>query len=219
MRWLSVAVVVGVMLAGCAKAVDGVAVAPPGTDPTATVLLTGDGFGMQLGMPAARVALEIFIEPQCSACARLEMFQGGEIADYIDSGDLVVTYRPLTFFDTAPTGYSHRVSNALFIVADTALPAVAVQGFVQQLYWDADISGDNRYLANIAATARLPQEVIDRIAAGDAVVDTAAMNTANRKLLNDIRHAVETPTVYNLNTLATVDTADHDWLTRLVGHR
>ena len=57
-------------------------------------MLTGDGFGIQLGQPTARVALEIFIEPQCSLCARLEMFQGGEIADYIDSGDLVVTYRP-----------------------------------------------------------------------------------------------------------------------------
>ncbi|MGB8500968.1 thioredoxin domain-containing protein [Mycobacterium sp.] len=74
MRWLRMAVVVGVML-------------------------TGDGFGVQLGTSAARVALEIFIEPQCSHCARLMMFHGGEIADYIYSGDLRVTHRLVTFLD------------------------------------------------------------------------------------------------------------------------
>ena len=219
MRWLRVAAVVGVMLSSsCARVVDGAAEAPD-TNPTETVLLTGDGFGIQLGQPTARVALEIFIEPQCSLCARLEMFQGGDIADDIDSGDLVVTYRPVTMFDSAPTGYSHRVSNALFVAADADLPAVAVQAFVQQLYWDADPSRDNAYLADIAATARLPQRVIDRVAAGSTVVDTVAMDTANRKLLNDIGAANTVPTVYDLHTRAIVSTAGNDWLKRLVGNR
>jgi protein-disulfide isomerase len=119
MRWLRVAAVVGVMLvgAGCANAVDGVAVAPPGTHPTASVTLADDGFGIRLGRPAAPVALEVYIEPQCPHCARFMMFHGGEIADYINSGDLQVTYRPVTFLDREATGYSHRVSNALFLAA------------------------------------------------------------------------------------------------------
>jgi hypothetical protein len=220
MRWLRVGAVVGVILcgAGCARAIDGTAVAPD-TNPTETVLLTGDGFGIQLGHPTARVALEMFMDPQCSLCARLQMFQGGEIADDIDSGDLVVTYRLVTPSDTGPTGYPHRVSNALFVAADAELAAVEVQGFVQQLYWDADPSRDNRYLADIAASARLPQAVIDRIAAGDTAVYTVAMDTANRKLLNDIGGADMVPTVYDLNTHKIVATADNDWLKRLVGHR
>jgi len=203
---------------GCAKAIDGVAVAPQGISPAATVMLTADGYGIQLGAPAARSAIEIFIEPQCALCARLQMFHGGEIADYIDRGDLVVTYRPVTIFDTAPNGYSHRVSNALFLAAaDSGLPAVAFQNFVEQLYWDADPSRDDQYLADIAATARLPQQVIERIAAGAAAVDTAAMDAANQKLLNGIRLPTAVPMVYDLNTHDVVDTADNDWLKRLVG--
>lgn len=220
MWWLRVAAIVGVVLvgAGCARTVDGAAVAPD-TDPTETVMITADEYGIELGWPAARVALEIFIEPQCSVCAGLEIFHGGEIADYIDSGDLVVTYRPLTFFDSTPTGYSHRVSNALFLAADADLPAVAVQGFIQQLYWDADTSGGNQFLANIAATARLSQHVIDRIGAGDAAVDTVAMNTANHQRLNEIGGADTVPTVYDLNAHHVVDTGDNNWLKRLVGDR
>jgi hypothetical protein len=150
MRWLRVAAVVGVMLvgAGCANAVDGVAVAPPGTHPTANVTLADDGFGIQLGRSAAQVALEIYVEPQCPHCARFMMFDGGEIADYVDSGDLQVTYRPVTFLDKSATGYSHRVSNALFLAAapDADLSAAEMQNFINELYWQADPSRDDQYL-------------------------------------------------------------------------
>ncbi|MBV9515568.1 MAG: thioredoxin domain-containing protein, partial [Mycobacteriaceae bacterium] len=141
MRWLSAAAAVCAILlsAGCAKAIHGTAAAPPGTRPAATVMLTDDGFGIQLGRPVAPVSLEIYIEPQCPHCAALMMFHGGEIADYVDSGDLCVTYRPVTFLDGAATGYSHRVSNALFLAAaDPDLPATGLQGFVNELYWQAD---------------------------------------------------------------------------------
>jgi hypothetical protein len=230
MRWLRVAAVVGVMLvaAGCAKAIDGVAMPPPGTRPTATVMLADDGFGIQLGRPAAPVALEIFIEPQCPHCAALMMFYGGEIADYIDRGDLRVTYRPVTFLDTPPqgggtptaTGYSHRVSNALFLAAaDADLPAGGLQNFVDELYWQADPSRDDRYLANIGELARLPQRLIDRIGAGAPAVDTVAMDQANEKRLNEIVHIVAAPTVYDLDRKKVVDTSGNEWLKRLVGHR
>ena len=222
MRWLRVAVVIAVMLvgAGCAKAVDGAAVPPPGTRPTATVMLTADGYGIQLGRPVARTSIEIFTEPQCSFCARLQMFHGGEIADYIDSGDLLVTYRPMAFFDTSATGYSHRVSNALFLAAapEADVPAAGLQGFVQQLYWDADPSSGNEYLGTIAANARLPQQVIDRIASGDTALDTAAMDAANQNRLNVIRHTIAAPIVYDVNAGHVVDTTDNDWLNRLIGN-
>src|ERR1700739_2448387 len=153
MRWLRVLAVVAFIVAGagCSRAIDGLAAAPPDTHPAATVTLADDGFGIQLGRPLAPVALEIFIEPQCPHCAAFMMFHGGQIADYIDGGDLRVTYRPVTFLDNAATGYSHRVSNALFLAAaDTGLPAAGVQNFVEELYWQADPSRDDGYLANIA---------------------------------------------------------------------
>jgi protein-disulfide isomerase len=230
MRWLRVAAVVGVMLlaAGCAKAIDGAAVPPPGTHPTAAVMLADDGFGIQLGRPVAPVALEIFIEPQCPHCAAMMMFHGGEIADYIVSGDLRVTYRPVTFLDTPPqagaiptaAGYSHRVSNALFLAAaDEGLPAAGFQNFVEELYWQADPSRDDRYLANVGEIARLPQQLIDRIGAGTPAVDTVTMDQANEKRLNEILHVVATPTVYDLKKQQVIDTSGNEWLKRLVGHR
>jgi Thioredoxin len=222
MRWLRVAAVIGVLVVstGCAKAIDGVAAAPPGTHPAGTVMLADDGFGIQLGRPSAPVAIEIFIEPQCPHCAAFMMFHGSEIADYVEGGDLRVTYRPVTFLDSAPTGYSHRVSNALFLAAaDADLPASGLQNFVEELYWQADPSRDYRYLASVAETARLPQKLIDRIGAGAPAVDTVAMDAANEQRLNGILHTVATPTVYDLTTDSVVDISGNDWLKRLVGHR
>jgi protein-disulfide isomerase len=223
MRWLTMAAVAGVMLvgAGCAKAIDGVAAAPPGTRPTAMVMLTDDGFGIQLGRSVAPVALEIFIDPRSQQSGKLMMFHGGEIADYVDSGDLLVTYRPVTGLDMAATGYSHRVSNALFLAAaDAGLPAAGFQSFVNELFWQADPTrDDDQYLSYVAGMAQLPQQLIERIGAGAPAVDTVAMDQANAKRLNEILHLVATPTVYDLNTHQVVDTSDNDWLKRQVGHR
>jgi protein-disulfide isomerase len=222
MRWLRVAAVIGVLVVstGCTRAIDGVAAAPPGTHPAGTVMLADDRFGIQIGRPSAPVTIEIFIEPQCPHCAAFMMFHGSEIADLVEDGDLRVTYRPVTFLDSAATGYSHRVSNALFLAAaDADLPASGLQNFVEELYWQADPSRDYRYLASVAETARLPQELIDRIGAGAPAVDTVAMDAANEQRLNGILHIVATPTVYDLTTDSVVDISHNDWLKRLVGHR
>ena len=223
MRWLRLAAVVCVMLvgAGCANAVDGVAVAPPGTHPTASVTMADDGYGIRLGRSAAQVPLEIYIEPQCPHCARLMMFHGSEIADDIDSGDLQVTYRPVTFLDKSATGYSHRVSNAVFLAAapEADLSAAEMQNFINELFWQADPSRDDQYLATIAETARLPQALVDRVGTGNPAVDTVAMDKANEERLGDIQQIVATPTVYDLNTHQVVDITGNDWLKNLVGHR
>jgi hypothetical protein len=145
------------------------------------------------------------------------MFHGSEIAEYIDRGDLVVRYRPVAFLDTSPSGYSHRVINAMFLTAepDTDMPAAAVQDFVQELYWQADPSQGDQYLASIASAVRLPQDVIDQIAAGRPAVDAVAVDNTNRAELGHIA-PIATPTVYNLNTKEVIDTSDHDWLKNLI---
>jgi hypothetical protein len=149
------------------------------------------------------------------------MFHGGEIADYINSGDLQVTYRPVTFLDREATGYSHRVSNALFLAAapEADLLAAEMQNFINELYWQADPSRDDQYLASIAEIARLPQPLADQIGARDPALDTVAMDSANEKRLDGIQHLVAAPTVYDLKTHALVDTTGNDWLKKLVGHR
>ena len=128
----------------------------------------------------------------------------------------------MTFLDTSATGYSHRVSNALFLAAapDADLSAAELQNFINELFWQADPSRDDQYLAGIAEMARLPQPLVDRIGTGDPAVDTVAMDNANQKRLDDIQQIVATPTVYQLDAHRVVDiAAGNDWLQRLVGHR
>ena len=120
MRLASIVAVVGIAAAAsaCTSMVEGRATLPAGTDPKADLMLTEDGFGIQIGKPFAPAAIEIFTEPQCTHCADFQFFFGTEIADYLDSGELVVTYRFLTFLDEGTQGYSHMVANDFFAAAD-----------------------------------------------------------------------------------------------------
>lgn len=200
--------------------VDGDAVIPPGTDPKADLMLTEDGFGIQIGKPFAPAAIEIFTEPQCPHCADLQFFFGSEIADYLDSGELVVTYRFLTFLDDAADGYSHMVANAFFAAADpqAGVTAADFQYFVESMYWEQDpTQDDEKWVAQIAEESELPTAVADRIASGGEAVDVGAMDRANATRLRDLSGKdVATPTVYDVFGEQIVDINEDDWLQNLV---
>ena len=58
--------------------------------------------------------------------------------------------------------------------------------------------------------------VADRIAAAAFVVDTTAVNDANKARLKEENPTNPgTPTIYNLNTRSVVDTQDPGWLDAL----
>ena len=112
MRYWAVLAVLMMALTGCARVVAGTA--QPDQHP-AGIALSTDGFGIVVGFPDAPVQLELFTEPQCDHCAHFQATFGEDIRSEIQSGRLAVTYRLLTFFDDSDTGYSHTVSNALFL--------------------------------------------------------------------------------------------------------
>jgi protein-disulfide isomerase len=209
------------LVVACDRPIDGTALAPAGLDPQAEVRITDDGFGIRLGKPSAHAAIEIYIEPQCSHCAKLEMLKGDEIQDYIGRGDLQVTYRPVTFFDMTSDGTSHRVSNTFFLAAarDMHVTAVQLQNYVQEWYWQAMAGADDGYIGQVAQDARLPQSLVDRITAGAAALDTTAMDAANRARLSELCHCAAAPTGYDLNAERLVDLTDDDWLKNLVESR
>jgi protein-disulfide isomerase len=181
----------------------------------ADVPRTADGNGVMVGSGAAPVQLEIFCEPQCPHCAELESTFGNRIAGDLASGRLAVTYRWLTFLDDKHRNdASARISNALFLAADPSTPATAYQAFVQDLYGHQSSDGPNN--GDIAAMAResgITEVVTERIAAGDYLVDTAALNDANRARLGQVNpENPGTPTVYDLNANKVVDLQDSAWL-------
>jgi hypothetical protein len=68
----------------------------------------------------------------------------------------------------------------------------------------------------MARESGLPDAVADRIEAAANVVDTTAVNDANKARLKAENPANPgTPTIYNVNTRSVVDTQDPGWLDAL----
>jgi protein-disulfide isomerase len=181
----------------------------------ADVPRTTDGNGVMVGSGFAPAQLEIFCEPQCPHCAELESTYGDRLAGDVAAGRLAVTYRWLTFLgDKRHNDVSARVSNALFLAADPTTSPTAYQAFVQDLYRHQSSDGPSN--ADIAAMAResgITEAVADRVAAGDSVVDTAALNDANKARLEQVNpQNPGTPTVYDLKANKVVDIQDPGWL-------
>ena len=205
---------------GCMTTVHGAAVVPPGTDPTSDVALTEDGFGIQLGKSFAPTQVTLYTEPQCPHCARLQEDYGAAMANYIDDGQLAVTYRFVTFLDESADGYSAQASNAVFLAANPGadLPAATIQNFIWELYLVMDLFGPAaEEIPAIASNTGIPPKVIDHVEAGDTGVDVEAMDEANQASLDEIRPGdAGTPTVFDTTTEEVVDTSDPEWLDQLV---
>jgi protein-disulfide isomerase len=218
MRYWSVFVVALVVLvSGCTREITGVAQTDPRGPATA---ISDEGFGIVAGDPNAPVQIEIYTEPQCSHCADLQKDFGDELAHYMNLGQLVVTYRPLTFLDPAPGGYSDRVSNALFLAAGPETSAKAFQAFVQDLWGHQDRGGKGPSDAEIAEMARrsgVPAKAADTIKAGKSALDLTEMSDTNFEYLYEADPmSTGTPTVYDLKSGRTIDIYDNNWLSKLM---
>ena len=218
MRYWTVFVVALVMLVtGCSREIAGVAQVDPRGPSTA---LSKDGYGVVAGDPNARVHIEIYTEPQCSHCADLQKDFGNQLSSYMNLGQLVITYRPLTFLDDKPGGYSDRVSNALFLAAGPKTSAKAFQAFVEDLWGHQDTHGkgpSDTEIADMARDSGIPLTAIDAMRAGKSAVDLTAMADTNFEYLYEIDPLnTGTPTVFDLTNNEKVDIYDNNWLSKLM---
>ncbi|AKK26050.1 thioredoxin domain-containing protein [Mycobacterium sp. EPa45] len=218
MRFWSVLVVALVVLVtGCSREITGVAQVDPHGPGTA---LSKDGFGIVAGDPSARVHIELYTEPQCNHCADLQKDFGDQMARYMNLGQLVVTYRPLTFLDDQPGGYSDRVSNALFLAVGPNTSAKTFQAFVEDLWGHQDSHGKGPSDAQIADMAResgIPASAVDAMRAAKPALDVQQMADTNFEYLYEIDPVNSgTPTVFDLNTNEKIDIYDNNWLSKLM---
>lgn len=226
MRFSKTTLIVGLLAlvmatVGCSQQITGNALRDPITPP---LVLTGDGYGIVAGFDDAPVQLEIFTEPQCRHCGDLQADFGDQLAYHISTGDVQVTYRPLTFLDDDYAGYSSKVVNALFLATEPAGNAAATgtqfQRFVVDLWVNQQVGGPpfpGEKLREMAVDAGLPEGVADNVARQDEAVDVAEMESANFGLLLDIDPMqTGTPTVYDLGSGEKLDIYDDDWLDKLV---
>ncbi|MBB3605280.1 protein-disulfide isomerase [Mycolicibacterium sp. BK556] len=219
MRFWSVLVVALVMLVtGCSKEIAGVAQVDPRGPATE---LSKDGFGIVVGDPKARVEIEIYTEPQCDHCADLQKDFGDELSRYMNLGQLVVTYRPLTFLDDKPGGYSDRVSNAMFLAAGPKTSAKAFQAFVQDLWGHQEQRGSkgptDTEIADMARESGVAPAAVDAMRAGKPALDLIEMADTNFEYLYEIDPiSTGTPTVFDLTNNEKIDIYDNNWLSKLM---
>ena len=213
----AVALTVAIAAAGCTDHVTGTAQRDPAQPPLA---VSEDGYGVVAGFDDAPVRIEIFTEPQCNHCADLQADFGDQIAYYIGVGQLNVTYRPMIFLDEVTDGHSARVSNALFLATGAGATGAQFQRFVEELWADQGPGGpgpSDDEMADMAASAGMPEEAAKRIASGGSAVNVAEMDENNFGFLIDIDPlAGGTPTVYDLVGDEKIDIYDNDWLDRLI---
>ncbi|CAN5711786.1 thioredoxin domain-containing protein [soil metagenome] len=217
-RTLALTAAVGLTLTGCAKEIAGVAIPDPQQP---GVSLTSDGFGIVTGFADAPVQLEIFTEPQCSHCADLQAEFGEDIRAAIDTGQLTVTYRPLTFLDDEyVTDYSATASNTMFLAVDPSTDAGTFQTYVEDLWANQDLSFfdfTDQDFAEIATDSGISDDVVERIAGGESGVDTTELLEFNFTALEEASpESLGTPLVYNLEQKEVVDIGNRDWLAEVL---
>ncbi|WP_197378258.1 DsbA family protein [Mycolicibacterium mengxianglii] len=216
---LAVTATLTLTVTGCATEIAGVAVPDPRQP---GVALTSDGYGIVTGFADAPVQLELYTEPQCSHCADLQAAFGEDLKAAITTGQLAVTYRPLTFLDDEYlTDYSAVASNTLFLAVDPATDAGTFQTYVEDLWANQDLSlfdFVDQDFADIAADSGLSDDIVSRIADGDPGVDTTELLEVNFAALAQASpESLGTPVVYDLTQKEPVDITDDNWLADLLG--
>ena len=208
----------------CTRAIDGAARPDPGRPP---VEIVGDGYGIKIGFPDAPVQLEIYTEPQCNHCADLQADFGDQLRGYLGTGQLAITYRPMTFLDSGTNLHSERVANAMFAAAAPAgaedagtVDAIAFQRFVEEAwkhYRDGADHPSDGELGQLARDAGIPDGQVAAIDAGDPAVDVKELEDTNFGLLYFANPAdVGTPTVLDLTSGELLDVYDDDWLAKVM---
>lgn len=225
--WVTASLLVTVI--GCSRGIAGNAVGdlhPP------LVEVTRDSYGIRAGLQDAPVQLEIYTEPQCTHCADLQADFGDQFAYYIGTGQLAITYRPMTFLDTPATdAHSARVANALFeAAAPGGVPEDPVrttgrqfQRFVEELWahqQPASPAPSDEELADFARDAGVPGVQVHAIEKGAnerSASELADMETTNFEFLYEVDPLnTGTPTVFDLNAGEKLDIYDNDWLSKVM---
>lgn len=88
---------------------------------SATPANIGADNSIVIGDDDAPVTMVVYEDFQCPYCAQFESANREQMADWTDSGDVQVQYRPIAFLDSASTDdYSTRALNAVAAVMDVA---------------------------------------------------------------------------------------------------
>ena len=129
---------------------------------------TADG-RVAVGQADAPVSVTVFFDYLCPFCGRFEAANSDELDRLVESGQVRVDLRPLSFLDAQSDGtrFSTRTANALATVADGAPDTV--WDFHRALFAQQPEEGTkgltDAQLVDIARDAGVPDPVVNRFAA------------------------------------------------------
>jgi protein-disulfide isomerase len=123
-----------------------------------------------VGAADAPVTVEIYFDYMCPACGAFEAANGGELDRLVAEGVARIELRPIAFLDEQSSGteYSTRSASAVAVIADAAPDRV--WDFHTALYGHQPSEGSkglsDEQIADIAADAGVPADVVDRFTDG-----------------------------------------------------
>lgn len=150
-------------------------VLPPAlADVTAPSTATADG-GIPVGPGGVGttgdgdVVVEVYYDPACPWCQRLEAMYGEALLEMVEAGGVTLVHRPLAFLDARWGGtYSTRAVHALAVVADAAparYPALHAQLLEHQPEAGEPAGLDDDEIAALARDVGVPEDVVARFTA------------------------------------------------------
>lgn len=115
------------------------------------------------------VVVEVYYDPACPWCQRLEAMYGDALLDLVDAGGVTLVHRPLAFLDARWGGtYSTRAVHALAVVADATpelYPALHAALLEHQPEAGEPAGLDDDAIAALARDVGVPADVVDRFTA------------------------------------------------------
>lgn len=216
------AVVVVILSQGNRSALEGVH-SPQGSTLSGGIPVGADGVaGSTSGSADDAVEVEVYSDFMCPFCALFEETNGPMLAELRESGDIVLTYHPVSILDRFSEGsaYSTRSATAVALVADQA-PEAFVE-LNDLLFANQPAEGtpglSDAEIADLAREAGVPDEVATQIEDGSYMAD-AADGERSATFVEWTEKATEQATkdLGGLGTPAIVidgevlDTAEYDW--------
>lgn len=185
-------------------------------DPAVTVALDSDG-AVVLGKPNVAKTVDIYEDPLCPACGRLEKIYGQEIAQQIDEGKIAVRYRMVNFLESRSESkdYSTRAVAAGECVAQAGNGPVYAKFhtllFTSKQPSEGGADHDDKELAAIAQEAGAGGDVVECITSGKRVDTARGHAEAALKTLEDkLGGRAATPSVFIDGKK--VDVNDDNWV-------
>lgn len=167
-----------------------------GDAPAATPSGATDSYSVFVGDEDAPTVVTVYEDLQCPVCQDFEQATGDQLAQGIESGDVRVEYRLVSFLDSASSNeYSSRALNALLVTLDTT-GVDAFKELHDALYADQPAEGgpgpEDDALTQAAVAAGADEDAVtDPIK--DKIYEQWIKNATEAMSTNDVQG---TPTVF-----------------------